>query len=70
VLRKFLATTSIALNATLWLPSQLKILRTGHAADYNPWSFGAILYLQVASLLIAKMDKSGQSSFLLWKLSR
>lgn len=58
MLRKFLTASSIALSVVLWLPSQLKILKTGHAADYNPWSFAAILYLQIASLLMARLDRS------------
>ena len=57
-LKRFLVSTSLAISTFLWLPSQYKIVHTHSARDYNPWSFALILWLQISSFTVAKMDRS------------
>jgi hypothetical protein len=58
MLRSILTTSSLIVSVGLWLPSQIRILKTKKAGDYSPWSFAFILWLQVSSFLIATLDHS------------
>lgn len=57
-MKKLLSRSANVISVFLWLPSQVKLLRTHSAKDYNPWSFALILWLQVSCWLVARMDGS------------
>jgi hypothetical protein len=58
MLRSILAASSLIISVGLWLPSQIRILKTKKAQDYSPWSFAFILWLQISSFILASLDHS------------
>lgn len=57
-MRQILVSTSLLISIFLWLPSQIKLIRTKSSKDYSAFSLGVILWLQFSSFLIATLDHS------------